>query len=126
MIVEHEFALRWASALPAIAPIGSVFQNTYWTVYERQATPLSDVEARRMRRYVAAHVSALSHAWTVSEVDRAELRRLAPGLAIDVVPQRRRRSPLRPPQRRGRARPPALQRHARLPAERGGHRVVRR
>lgn len=86
VIVEHEFALRWASALPAIAPIGGVFQNTYWTVYERQSTPLSDVEARRMRRYVAAHVGRLSHAWAVSEVDRAELRRLAPGLAIDVVP----------------------------------------
>jgi polysaccharide biosynthesis protein PslH len=86
VIVEHEFALRWASELPPSPRIGGVFQNTYWTVYERRSTAFSDLEARRLRRYVARHVGRLSHAWTVSDVDRAELGRLAPGLLVDVVP----------------------------------------
>jgi polysaccharide biosynthesis protein PslH len=86
VIIEHDFALRWAAELPPEIPVGLVFQNTYWSFYARRSTLLATVEARRFRRYVSRRLGRLSRAWTVSELEREDVLRLAPSLTVDVVP----------------------------------------
>lgn len=86
VVIEHDFASVWAGDLPRGLPVGLVFHNAYWKVYEQSGTARGRLEARRFRSYVMRHARRLSRGWAVSEPDREDVRRLLPGLDVDVIP----------------------------------------
>jgi glycosyltransferase involved in cell wall biosynthesis len=86
VIVEHDFAAAWGRELPTALPAGLVFHNTFWRYYERLDGLGRRIEGQRFRAHVARQLPRYARGFAVSELERAEIRELAPEMPVDVVP----------------------------------------
>ncbi|WP_210491583.1 glycosyltransferase family 4 protein [Patulibacter sp. SYSU D01012] len=84
VLVEHDWAARWARDLPAELPKVSGLENLSWDYYARRAAAaeglqrdLLRIEAQRFRRFDARTLRAFDLLLAMSELDRHILARVS-------------------------------------------------
>jgi glycosyltransferase involved in cell wall biosynthesis len=84
ILVEHDWAARWAGDLPTGTPLVSGLENLSWDYYARRAAAATGVqrvmlraEAGRFLRFDRATLGRFDVLLTTSEDDRRELRRVS-------------------------------------------------
>lgn len=92
ILIEHDWAARWAADLPAGIPKVSGLENLSWDYYARRAAAaegvqrrLLEIEARRFRRFDRRRLPAFDLLLAMSQDDLEELRRVSDRPAI-VMP----------------------------------------
>jgi glycosyltransferase involved in cell wall biosynthesis len=92
VLVEHDWAARWADDLPAGVPRVLSLDNLSWAYYQARARSASGVarallslEARRFRRYDRGALGAYDLLLAVSEADRDSLARVT-DVRTEVIP----------------------------------------
>jgi glycosyltransferase involved in cell wall biosynthesis len=84
VVIEHDWAARWAAELPAELPKVSGLENLSWDYYDRRAAAAGGVsarllglEARRFERFDRGTLGRFDLLLAMSEDDREELRRVS-------------------------------------------------
>ncbi|MGX6448710.1 glycosyltransferase family 4 protein [Patulibacter sp. S7RM1-6] len=84
VLIEHDWAARWARDLPAALPKVSGLENLSWDYYARRSAAaeglqrdLLRIEARRFRRFDARALGAFDLLLAMSELDRHILARVS-------------------------------------------------
>ncbi|MCK9247467.1 MAG: glycosyltransferase family 4 protein [Solirubrobacteraceae bacterium] len=92
VLVEHDWAARWAQDLPAAIPKALGLENLSWDYYARRAAAADGVaaaalraEATRFRRFDARRLAAFDLLLTMSADDDRELRRVSDRPSV-VIP----------------------------------------
>lgn len=102
VVIEHDWAARWAAELPAELPKVSGLENLSWDYYDRRAAAAGGVsarllglEARRFERFDRGTLGRFDLLLAMSEDDRRELRRVSDRTSA-VIPNGVDTSALRP------------------------------
>jgi polysaccharide biosynthesis protein PslH len=92
VLVEHDWAARWADDLPAGVPRVLALENLSWGYYEARARSASggarallSLEARRFRRYDRAALGAYDLLLAMSQTDRVSLAGVS-DVRAEVIP----------------------------------------